>query len=46
MTEGHHLHQDRYIVGDIEGFQLTQMPYNGTVGPGQMKHWVRQVKFF
>ena len=40
------LEHDRYIVGDIEGFQLTQMPYNGTVGPDQMKHWVRQVKFF
>lgn len=35
------LDHDRYIVTDIEGFQLTQMPYTGTVGPDQIKHWVR-----
>lgn len=35
------LDQDRYIVSDIEGFQLTQRPYQGTVGPDQMKYWTR-----
>lgn len=35
------LDHDRYIVTDIEGFQLTQLPYTGTVRPDQMKHWVR-----
>ena len=35
------LDNDRYVIGDIDGFQLTQGPYNGILGPGQMKHWVR-----
>ena len=35
------LDQDRYIVGDIEGFQLTQRPYEGIIGPDRMKLWIR-----
>ncbi|KAF0717029.1 Uncharacterized protein FWK35_00037597 [Aphis craccivora] len=35
------LDRDRYIVGDIEGFQLTQRPYEGIVGPDRMKMWIR-----
>jgi len=35
------LDQDRYIVSDIEGFQLTQRPYEGIVGPDRMKRWIR-----
>lgn len=33
------LDHDRYIVGDIEGFQLTQRAFETTVGPDQMKLW-------
>jgi len=35
------LDRDRYIVGDIEGFQLTQRPCEGIVGPELMKMWIR-----
>jgi hypothetical protein len=35
------LHQDRYIVGDIEVFQLTQRPYEGIIGPDHMQMWIR-----
>ncbi|KAF0712366.1 Transposon Ty3-I Gag-Pol polyprotein [Aphis craccivora] len=35
------LDQDKYIIDDIEGFQLTQRPYEGIVGPGRMKMWIR-----
>ena len=37
------LDHDRYIVKDILGFQITQIPYTGIIGPDQMKHWVRQL---
>lgn len=33
---------DRYVIGDIEGFQQTQIPYNGIVEPDQMKFWVKE----
>lgn len=36
------LKNDRHIVSDIEGFQITQIPYTGTVGPDQMKYWIRR----
>lgn len=32
---------DRYVVGDIEGNQVTQRPYEGTIGPDQMKMWIK-----
>jgi hypothetical protein len=35
------LDRDRYIVGDIEGFQVTQRPYEGIVGPDRIKRWVK-----
>ncbi|KAL4084425.1 hypothetical protein QTP88_028247 [Uroleucon formosanum] len=31
------LDYDRYVIGDIEGNQITQRPYEGIVGPDQMK---------
>lgn len=34
------LDHDRYIVSDIEGFQITQMPYKGTVSADHMKMYV------
>ncbi|KAL4149769.1 hypothetical protein QTP88_003637 [Uroleucon formosanum] len=35
------LDYDRYVIGDIEGNQITQRPYEGIVGPDQMKRWVK-----
>ncbi|GJQ82125.1 hypothetical protein Trydic_g10098 [Trypoxylus dichotomus] len=35
------LDNDRYVVNDIEGFQVTQMPYEGIVAPSRMKNWHR-----
>ena len=35
------LDHDRYVITDVEGFQLTRTPYNGIVGPEQMKYWIR-----
>ena len=37
------LDHDRYIVKDIEGFQITQIPCTGIIGPDQMKYWVRKL---
>lgn len=30
---------DRYIVTDIEGFQLSQIPYTGTISLDQLRHF-------
>ena len=30
---------DRYVVADIEGFQLTQIPYTGTISVDHMRLW-------
>ena len=35
------LDNDRYIVADIDGNQITQRPFEGVVGPDQMRKWVR-----
>lgn len=35
------LDHDRYVVTDVEGFQLTRIPFTGVVGPDQMKFWIR-----
>ncbi|KAL4147807.1 hypothetical protein QTP88_002156 [Uroleucon formosanum] len=35
------LDYDRYVIGDIEGNQITQRPYEGIIGPEQMKRWVK-----
>ncbi|CAK9799721.1 hypothetical protein ANTQUA_LOCUS2205 [Anthophora quadrimaculata] len=34
------LERDRYIVGDIDGFQVTQRPYNSIVALDNMKPYV------
>lgn len=34
------LSHDRYVVGDIEGFQISQRPYEGIVSLDRMKMWV------
>lgn len=34
------LDNDRYVVSDIEGFQVTQMPYEGIMAPSRMKPWM------
>lgn len=35
------LDKDRYVVEDIERFQLTRVPFSEIVGPDQMKPWIR-----
>lgn len=35
------LDHDRYVVGDIDGFQITQRPFESIVGPDRMKMWIR-----
>lgn len=35
------LDNDRYVVVDVENFQVTQRPYNSVVAPDQMRHYVR-----
>lgn len=34
------LDKDRYIVSDVEGFQITQLPYVGTIAVDQMKKYL------
>jgi len=31
---------DRYLISDIEGFQITQRPFQGIFGPKNMKLWL------
>lgn len=33
------LDHDRYIVSDIDGFQLSQIPYTGTVSVDHMRYF-------
>ena len=35
------LDHDRYVVQDIESFQLTRTPFSTIVGADQMKYWIR-----
>jgi len=35
------LDNDRYVVADIEGNQITQRPFEGVVGPDQMRKWIK-----
>jgi len=37
------LPNDRFIVKDIEGFQQTQVPYEGVISSDNMRHWVRRI---
>jgi len=32
---------DRYVVADVDGFQLTQRPYSGVVASNQMRPYVK-----
>lgn len=35
------LDYDRYVINDIEGFQITRTPFTTVVSPDQMKPWIR-----
>ncbi|CAI6370521.1 unnamed protein product [Macrosiphum euphorbiae] len=35
---------DRFIVKDVEGFQHTQVPYEGVISSDNMRHWVRSLE--
>jgi len=34
------LDHDRYVISDIDGFQLTQRPYTGVIAPDQMRPYI------
>lgn len=36
------LNSDRYVITDIEGFQVTQLPYNSTVATDQIKPYIQK----
>lgn len=38
------LPNDRYVLSDIETFQVTQIPYNGILEAANIKHWRKAVK--
>ena len=35
------LDRDRYVIRDIDGFQVTQLPYDGVVSPDRMRLYVK-----
>lgn len=35
------LSNDRYYIEDVEGHEVTQIPYKGIIEAGRMKKWVR-----
>lgn len=35
------LPNDKFVVKDIEGFQHTQIPYEGVIISDNIKHWMR-----
>lgn len=35
------LDNDRYVITDVDGFQLTQRPYTGVVAPDQMRPYLK-----
>lgn len=35
------LDHDRYVITDVDGFQLTQRPYKGVLAPNQMRPYIR-----
>lgn len=37
------LDRDRYVIKDVEGFQLTQRPFTGVFGPERLKLYKRRV---
>lgn len=36
------LRNNRYVVADVEGFQLTQKPYQGVWEPANMRPWLKK----
>lgn len=36
------LDHDRYIISDVPGFQVTQVPYTGVVSADRMKCWTKE----
>lgn len=38
------LPNDRFTVKYIEGFQHTQIPYEGVMSSDNMRHWIRTVE--
>lgn len=34
------LDYDRYVITDVDGFQLTQRPYTSVVAPDQMRPYI------
>lgn len=38
------LPNDRYIVSDIDTFQVSQIPYNGTIEAANIKSWKKEIK--
>lgn len=39
------LDNDRYIIKDIEGFQISQRPFSGVFSPDRMKPWIKLTKY-
>lgn len=39
------LENDRYLICDIENFQITQKPFEGIYGPENMKPWLQAQNF-
>ncbi|XP_011859156.1 PREDICTED: uncharacterized protein K02A2.6-like [Vollenhovia emeryi] len=37
------LDYDRYVITDLDGFQLTQRPYTGVVAPDQMRPYIHSL---
>lgn len=38
------LPNDRYVISDIETYQVTQIPYNGIIEASNIKHWAKAVQ--
>jgi len=38
------LNTDRYVVTDIPGFQITQIPYQGIISADRMKAWIHDLR--
>ncbi|KAK2575153.1 hypothetical protein KPH14_012672 [Odynerus spinipes] len=37
------LNNNRYVIQDIPGFNLTPKPYNSILSPDKLKPWIREV---
>ncbi|RLU18550.1 hypothetical protein DMN91_008907 [Ooceraea biroi] len=37
------LNNNRYVIKDIPGFNITSKPYNTIISPDRMKHWVKPI---